>query len=55
MTTFTTSITIYALTEDFYPMLYLFKNELSTAPTDFSTLTYANPSNYTVKLGTDFS
>ena len=54
MSTFKVTLTIEGLTEDFYPIAYLYKNLLTSAPTDFTTLAYPHPANNTWKLGNKF-
>src|SRR5205085_10448795 len=44
-----------ALTEDFYPSVYLWKNIMTSKPADFRTLQYPTLRNYTLALGDNFS
>lgn len=52
---FNVKINVDALTEDFYPTVYLFKNNMTAKPADFRTLQYPTVRNYSMVLGDNFS
>lgn len=52
---FTAKINVDALTEDFYPTVYLYKNVQTSKPSDFRTLQYPSIKNYSMVLGDNFS
>jgi hypothetical protein len=52
---FGVKVNIDALTEDFYPSVYLWKNNMTSRPIDFRTLQYPTIKNYTLALGDNFS
>ena len=52
--TFTATFTIESLTEDFYPSLFFYRNNLTAVPTDFRTLKYPTLISYTNVLGFNF-
>lgn len=51
---FTATLNIQALSEDFYPMVLFYKNVLTSAPTDFTKLTYPNVKSFNYSFGDNF-
>lgn len=55
LSNYTVKVNVDALSEDFYPTAYLWKNNLTSKPADFRTMQYPTLKNYTLAIGDNFS